>query len=235
MTEHCNTSYFIWANAFQYIEYRAATQAICLQDAMDSRDDNDRTDHHCFYDHIMFDAYDGRVLEWNSVQHSGQSLAFVPQVIASLDRIRRLLRPQQGIVHFHLHKDGQYRALVRHIAQVFGVRQVVVFDSGVDTIVVAGRDVFVSSDHSDGVDGEETIRSDDPPPPQAGEHIASQRLHPCDNPTEFLHWVTVFGDSLWYPPGLAMRSKYALRCQWHEDVAWVESASQVGVDGDLVV
>eukprot|EP01033_Poteriospumella_lacustris_P001418 gene1418-1028_t len=206
MTEHCNTSYFIWANAFQYIEYRAATQAICLQDAIDSRDDNDRPDHHCFYDHIVFDAYDGRVLEWNSVQHSGQSMAFVPQVIDSLDRIRRLLRPQQGIAHFHLHKDGQYRALLRHIAQVFGVRQVVVFDNVADTIVVAGRDVFVTSDHSDDVDGEETVSSDDPPPPLARDHIASQRLHPCDNPTEFLHWVTFFGDLLWYPPGLAMRS-----------------------------
>lgn len=230
VTEQCNTSYFIWANAFQYIEYRAATQAICQQNAIDSdrsgidgdNSDDNRTGHHCFYDHIVFDAYDGRVLEWNSVQHSGQSLAFVPQVIDSLDRIRRLLRPRQGIVHFHLHKDGQYRALVRHIAQVFGERQVVVFDSGVDTIVVAGRDVFVSSDHSDeDVDGNDLI--------------ASQRPHPCDNPTEFLHWVTVFGESLWYPPGLAMRSKYALRCQWQEDVAWVASASQVGVDGDVAV
>lgn len=155
-----------------------------------------------YFDQIIFDAYDARSLHWSGEKFGGESLAFVPELTNSLQSIRRLLRPGSGIAQFHLHKDGQCKEVVREIVRSFGgPSHIVMLDVGLEIILVAGHGFS-----------------------------AEDRRHPCENVEEFLHWVTVFTETLMFPEGMGELAKNSLRCDWLNSIDWEDSQNSFHID-----
>lgn len=155
-TVNCSSKVTL-ANAWKYIPYlreqlqQKQNEASSKSIATDSNE-GDVADHHLF-DLIIVDTFDSAVTQWYDEKFLGISnvpFAQVGPVIASMHAI---LRPGQGILFFHLHKDGQFHDYVKQLVATFGRDQILLFDEGGrDAVIAAGRDVFVHqtvSNHND--------------------------------------------------------------------------------------
>ncbi|RYH24233.1 hypothetical protein EON65_16960 [archaeon] len=175
------------------------------------------------YDIIVFDAFDVSTSTWSAKAFEGESNIRSGYAILSMNKVRNLLT-EDGSAVFHIHKDKNFLSYVDMLKEVFGDKNVVVFDiSALDSIVVAANSVFFPRIHEytprnelqqcDEVDiNFDSVQQCNYIHTHTDRALVEDFVHPCEHPETFYRNAHNVVDALSFPRKLRYAAYHALNC-----------------------